>query len=57
MLDDASQFIKAIVGLYDVYMDTKRQHAREASAHATESSIAAEAAAAQAEAQAQSQVR
>ena len=27
LLSDAAQFIKAVSGLYDVYIDTKRTHA------------------------------
>ena len=29
MLSDAAQFIKAVRGLYDTYIDTKRTHAQQ----------------------------
>lgn len=31
LLSDAAQFIKAVSGLYDVYIDTKRTHALQVS--------------------------
>lgn len=32
LLSDAAQFIKAVSGLYDVYIDTKRTHALQVNA-------------------------
>ncbi|KAK9848859.1 hypothetical protein WJX84_012447 [Apatococcus fuscideae] len=57
LLSDAAQFIKAVSGLYDVYIDTKRTHALQAIANAGEMARAAAVAAKAASDSAKEQAR